>query len=76
MHMKRFNEWLATTPLGSAFKVFIALFGAAMIGTWVMDGAISIDKWQTWFIGAIAVAIVPVWNWLNPRDARYGRGAA
>jgi hypothetical protein len=73
--MKKFNDWLATTPLGTAFKVFIALFTAAMVQAWVTDSTISLDKWQTWVIGAAAVALVPVWNWLNPADVRYGRGS-
>jgi hypothetical protein len=72
--MDKFGAWLATTPLGSALKVFLAfLFGAALL-TWTQDGQISFDAWQTWLIGAMAVAVPIIINWLNPADTRYGRG--
>jgi len=74
--MDAFKVWLASTPLGSALKVLLAgLFAAAML-TWTNEGAISFDHWQTWLIGALAIAVPPVINWLNPADTRYGRGKA
>jgi hypothetical protein len=73
--MNGFSNWLATTPLGSAFKVFLAyVFGAALL-EWTSAGSFVFDNWQVWVIGALAIAIVPIINWLNPNDTRYGRGA-
>ena len=73
--MESFKTWLATTPLGSAFKVFVAyVFGVALI-EWTNAGSFVFDNWQVWVIGALGVALVPVVNWLNPSDTRYGRGS-
>ena len=69
------GNWLATTPLGSTFKVFLGALVAAVLLTWTQEGSISWDHWQTWLIGAIAIAVPPVINWLNPSDSRYGRGS-
>jgi len=66
-------DWLATTPLGSALKVFLGVLLAAVLLTWTQEGQISFDHWQTWVIGALAVAVPIVINWLNPADGRYGR---
>lgn len=67
------GEWLATTPLGSAAKVFLGVLLAAVLLTWTQEGTISFDHWQTWLIGALAVAVPIIINWLNPADTRYGR---
>ena len=73
--MNAFGTWLASTPLGSAFKVLLSgVLGFALI-SWTSDGKFSLDKWQDWLIGALAIALPPVINWLNPADARYGRGS-
>lgn len=74
--MEKFTTWLATTPLGSAFKVFLAFVLGAALLTWTQDGVISFDSWQSWLIGALAVAVPIVINWLNPSDPRYGKGKA
>ena len=69
------NTWLATTPLGSAFKTFIAVILAAAVADFSTDGTISLSHWQTWVIGGLVSALPPVINWLNPADSRYGSGA-
>lgn len=66
--------WLATTPLGSAFKTFIAVILAAAVADFATDGSISLAHWQTWVIGGLVSALPPVINWLNPSDDRYGNG--
>jgi len=68
------GNWLATTPLGSAFKVFCGAIIAAVLLTWTQEGSISFDHWQTWLIGALGIAVPVIINWLNPTDSRYGRG--
>jgi len=73
--MSSIGTWLATTPLGSAFKVFLAGLFAAVMLTWTSEGQISWDHWTAWVVGALALAIPPVINWLNPKDTRYGRGS-
>ena len=72
--MNKLGTWLATTPLGSAAKVFLGVLLAAVLLTWTSEGQISFDHWQTWIIGAIAIAVPPLINWLNPADVRYGKG--
>jgi hypothetical protein len=71
--MNSFKTWLATSPLGSAFKVFLGVLLGAVVLTWTEEGKISFDHWQTWVIGALVVAVPIVINWLNPADTRYGR---
>lgn len=65
-------SWLATSPLGSAAKVFLGVLLGAVLLTWKSEGVISFDHWQTWLIGALAVAVPIVINALNPADTRYG----
>lgn len=71
--MDRFLAWLADTPLGSAFKIFLGFAFAAALATWTSNGSISFDSWQTWVIGGLGVALPVVINWLNPDDPRYGK---
>jgi hypothetical protein len=74
--MSGIETWLATSPWGSAVKVFLGfLLGAALL-TWTQEGVISFDHWQTWVIGALGIAVPVVINLLNPADPRYGRGSA
>jgi len=69
-------NWLATTPLGSIFKTFLAVMIAAAVADAGTTGSISLGKWQTYLIAG-AVSVLPALiNWLNPADARYGNGAA
>lgn len=72
--MNQFLNWLATTPLGTAFKIFLGTLLAGVLFTWTQNGEISFDAWQTWVIGALAIALPVVINVLNPDDPRYGRG--
>lgn len=67
--------WLATTPLGSAAKTFIAFVIAAFVADAVSNGSLSVSHWQTWVIGGLASAIPPVITWLNPADPRWGVGS-
>lgn len=74
--MNKFLDALASTPLGSWFKAFLAFIVGSAVADWVTSGTISLDSWQTWVIGALAATIAPLINWLNGADARYGRGSA
>lgn len=71
--MSAFENWLAGTPLGSAFKAFLAVVIAAAIADFVNVGSISLGNWETWLIAGLASAAPSVINWLNPSDARYGK---
>lgn len=71
--MDAFLTWLATSPLGSAFKVFLGFVLSAALLTWTQSGEISFDAWQTWVIGALGISLPIVINVLNPDDPRYGR---
>lgn len=66
------QTWLASTPLGTAFKTFLAVLLSAVIGSWATDGAISLDKWQTWIISAAVSALPVIVNYLNPAYSSYG----
>lgn len=66
--------WLATTLLGSAFKLFLGFFLAAVLLTWTQEGEITFDHWQTWLIGALGIGLPVIINFLNDKDTRYGRG--
>ena len=68
-------NWLASTPLGSAAKTFVAVLIGLAVAAWSSDGAITFDAWQTWIIAALVSAIPPVIAWLNPADARWGIGS-
>ena len=67
------STWLANTPLGGAFKTFLAVLLAAVVGDWATAGEISLGNWQTWVIAALVSAVPVVVNWLNPADGRYGK---
>lgn len=67
--------WLATTPLGSAAKTALAFVIAAAVADWVSSGDINFGNWETWAIGAVASAVPPIINWLNPAFTAYGRGS-
>jgi hypothetical protein len=70
-----FNTWLAKTPLGSAFKTFVAIVLGAMIADWVSGGTVNLNHWQAWLTAGAASAIPPVIDWLNPKDTRFGTGS-
>lgn len=70
------SEWLAASPLGTAFKTFVAVVLGAAVADFASDGSISLGNWQTWVIAGLVSAVPVVVNWLNPADARYGKGAA
>jgi hypothetical protein len=73
--MEAFKVWLAETPLGSAFKVFLGALLAALLFTWTQEGQISFDHWQTWVIGALGISLPIAINFFNSADTRYGRGS-
>lgn len=71
--MNSFKEWLAATPLGGAFKTFIAVILGAAIADWAGAGAISLGNWETWVIAGLVSAVPVIINWLNGTDGRYGK---
>lgn len=71
--MKKFEDWLATSPLASAVKVFVAIVLGMAIADFVAKGSINFASWQTWIIAGLASAVPVVINWLNPSDSRYGK---
>lgn len=71
--MKTFETWLAQSPLGGAFKAFIAVVLAAAVADFLKVGDISLANWETWVIAGLASAAPMVINWLNPKDSRYGK---
>ena len=72
---ERFKLWFANSPIASAVKGFAAVVVALAVAEWTATGVIGFDKWQTWVIAALAAAVVPVVNALNPSDHRYGVSA-
>lgn len=62
-------KWLATSPVASILKITL---GAALGGvlSWLMTANVG----PLWV--AVGSAVIPVLvNYLNPDDARYGRGS-
>jgi len=70
--MNALGLWLASTPLGSAAKTFLAVIVAAGVADFSTDGTINVANWQTWVIAGLVSAVPPIINWLNPSDGRYG----
>lgn len=66
--------WLATSPLASAAKVFVAIVLTLAVADWAGDGSIDFANWQTWVIAGLGAAVPVIVNWLNPADTRYGNG--
>lgn len=68
-------DWLATSPLASAAKVFVAIVLTLAVADWAGDGSIDFANWQTWVIAGLGAAVPVIVNWLNPADGRYGNGS-
>lgn len=64
--MEQFGVWLATSPLGGAFK---AASGAVLV--WLVDNVGSFDLHPALQV-AIVAALPVLINALNPADPRYG----
>ena len=71
--MKAFEDWLASSPLASAGRVFIAYVIGAMVARFAEVGTFDFSNWKSWLIGALVVAIPPILRWLNPADTAFGR---
>lgn len=67
--------WLASSPLASALKVFVAVVLGMAVTDFATSGSIDFGNWQAWVIAALVSAVPVVVNWLNPADARYGKGS-
>ena len=75
-NLEKLEKAIAGTPLGTAFKSFIAIVIAAGVADFVGAGDISLSNWQTWVISGLASTTPIIVNWLNPEDARYGKNSA
>lgn len=64
--MENFLGWLATSPLASFAKIFVA----GVLG-WFAVNVDSLSVHPAVAIG-LASALPVVINWLNPSDSRYG----
>jgi len=71
--LEKLQKSIADTPLGTAFKSFIAIVVAAGVADFVGAGNISLSNWQTWVISGMAATTPIIVNWLNPEDPRYGK---
>ena len=68
-------NWLATTPLGSIFKTFLAVMIAAAVADAGTTGSISLGKWQTYVVAGLVSVLPALINYINPADSRYGAGS-
>lgn len=68
------QEWLASSPLASALRTFVAVVLTLAVADWTTGGTISLDRWQTWVIAACASALPVIVRWLNPADKAFGHG--
>ena len=64
--MQNFLSWLASSPLASFAKIFVA----GVLG-WVILNLDSLHVHPAVAIG-LASALPVIVNWLNPSDSRYG----
>ncbi len=67
-----FLKWFAASPVASALRVALGYVLAAMVADFVKVNSFDITNWQSWLIGAIAVATPILLRWLNPQDGAYG----
>lgn len=74
--MQKFLTWLASSPLATFAKVFVAVYIGAAVSEWAATGAITLTDYQDWIIAALVAAIPVVINWLNPQFPLYGRDKA
>lgn len=73
--MQAFQHWLASSPLATCLKSFIAIIIGAAVADWATDGVISLTNWETWVISALVSVTPTLINFLNPADSRYGVGS-
>ena len=70
-----FGKFLAG-PWGS----FLRVSAAAALTAWLLDlnGAVTVDfgAWQVYVVAGLVSALPVLIAYLNPADARFGRGAA
>lgn len=71
--MQKFLKWLATSPLATFAKIFLATLLAAAVADWQDAGVIDFADYRTWILAAIIAAIPTIINWLNPQFTLYGR---
>ena len=74
--MSRLQEFL-TTPIGSAFRVFLGVTLGYLVLDLQADGTVSISLSEIWtWVAAALVIVVPITiAALNPQDTRFGRTA-
>lgn len=63
----KFLQWLADSPIASAFKI-----GSAAALVWVIDNVSSLEIPAVMQVSLVA-GIPVIVNWLNPEDTRYGK---
>lgn len=67
------KDWLASSPVASWARTFLAVMLSAAVADWTTDGVISLDKWQTWVTAGVVSVVPVIIRWLNPADASFGR---
>jgi hypothetical protein len=64
------------TPLGSFFKITLGVLLAALLDYASTEAGFGLGEPWDKIIGLLVISAVPIAiNYLNPADARYGRGA-
>ena len=71
--MKAFQDWLATSPLASFLRVFIAIVLAQAVDAFVKVGTFDFSNYQSWMIAGLVAAVPVLIRWLNPADTAFGR---
>jgi len=67
-----FLIWFAQSPIASALRVALGYFISAMVADFTKVGVFDFSNWQSWAIGAIAIAAPIILRALNPADSAYG----
>jgi hypothetical protein len=76
--MEKFNlnEWLATSPIASFLRVFLALVVSQAVADFVQVGSFDFSNFEHWIITAVAAAIPGLLRWINPSDPAFGNSKA
>ena len=76
--MEKFNlnEWLATSPIASFLRVFLALVVSQAVADFVQTDSFNFSNATHWVITALSAGIPTLLRWLNPSDYAFGSSKA
>jgi hypothetical protein len=70
-----FQEWLATSPIASWLRTFLAIILTMFIADGANIFAVDSADLKLWVAAAFSASLPAVVRWLNPVDYAFGHGA-